>query len=410
MEVTMRFLLLLIVCAGVVWSADPDAVVREFDAMAELPLWPGFNAKTVPLALSDGKSTRFYRHPKPPESVKVRANTSEEINGVVTATLMLKEGSEREQAAVLVHDAFHVFQRTKYPKWIANEAALFTYPAQDPEAIALARMESEALRRAVAIPESASCWAGLAVSLREKRFALVGAEIAAYDRATELNEGLAQYVQDKAAGSSESRIPEGGYMGADPRARLYATGQSMALALDRLVPEWKGKVTDSLDALLPREQALRCRFTDRESREMHEWAGREVVRRRTESEALRSSFLTREGWSIRLLAAKHPLMPGGFDPMNVRALSGREVLHGRLLKLVSDAGSVEVSGQESLTISAGAHPLFNGVSECLVTGLPFEPKVVQEGGVTTLSGAGVEAVFKGATVKRDGKLTTIYVP
>src|SRR5215470_8402830 len=80
------------------------AILAEFDRMAELPLWPGLAPKTIPVAIYDGKETWLVRHPAPPagfvrksdtvwsfpgQHSVMRANTSVDLGGTKTATLLL---------------------------------------------------------------------------------------------------------------------------------------------------------------------------------------------------------------------------------------------------------------------------------------------------------------------------------
>jgi hypothetical protein len=157
------------------------ALVAAVDRVAALPLWPGFALHRTPLALFDGERTLLVRHPAPPAGyvplagradVAVRpgrdpavtANTSAPIAGVPTATVLL-DGARRAplvaRAALVAHEAFHVFQRARHPRWQANEATLFTYPVDDAPALARRLAEDEALRRALAAPDDAGarCWA-----------------------------------------------------------------------------------------------------------------------------------------------------------------------------------------------------------------------------------------------------------
>ncbi|HEV2121173.1 MAG TPA: hypothetical protein VGW38_00165, partial [Chloroflexota bacterium] len=148
---------------------DAYAVVIEADRLAARDLWPGFDPRAIPVAIYDGERTLLFRHPAPPAGFRpvsgrdgvwaypgryssVTANSSAEIGGVSTATLMpaTGAGSLLRQAGILIHEAFHVYQREHHPAWQANEAELFTYPVDDAELLTLRRMEAEALRRALA--------------------------------------------------------------------------------------------------------------------------------------------------------------------------------------------------------------------------------------------------------------------
>jgi hypothetical protein len=45
---------------------DPLAVIAASDRMASQNLWPGFDPRTIPVAIFDGERTFLFRHPAPP--------------------------------------------------------------------------------------------------------------------------------------------------------------------------------------------------------------------------------------------------------------------------------------------------------------------------------------------------------
>jgi hypothetical protein len=45
---------------------DAFAIVAEADRLAARELWPGFDPRTVPVAIHDGEQTLLFRHPSPP--------------------------------------------------------------------------------------------------------------------------------------------------------------------------------------------------------------------------------------------------------------------------------------------------------------------------------------------------------
>ena len=109
------------------------AIEHEVQRLAqEIDFWPGYKPRTIPLAVYTGEATYLFRHPSPPEDFvdgrfpgrhpAVTSNSSAEIGGVMTATV-LADGpraslSPRTQAAVALHEAFHVFQRAHHPHWV----------------------------------------------------------------------------------------------------------------------------------------------------------------------------------------------------------------------------------------------------------------------------------------------------
>jgi hypothetical protein len=414
------------------------AVVAEFDRMAGQPLWPGFDPKRIPLAFWDGERTILVRHPSPPPEFKqegerwvvrgrnpaLRANTSAQIGGVLTATLLLDPGKPPEPAqwaAVLMHEAFHVFQREKHPAWQGNEADLFLYPVDDPGALALRRLESEALRRALAAKdrEGSACWAGKALAFRNERFGKIRASAAAYERGTELNEGLASFVEARALGDTAGpAIPEGEYPAEDVRGRAYDIGQALAFLLERFDPAWKDALENgkaaSLDERLSSSLAGtpggNCGFPEKEIEAAGEKAKADAGRIAQDRRERREAFFARPGWTLEIVAGSQPLFPNGFDPLNVSSLGNGEILHRRFLRLGDGDSNVEVFDHESLTEAMGAHPLFNGVRKVIVTGLAAEPKIRQEDGATILETEGVTAALKGAKVERSEKTVRVVLP
>ncbi|MBD3336679.1 MAG: hypothetical protein GF355_14300, partial [Candidatus Eisenbacteria bacterium] len=113
-------------------AVDPMAVAEERAELAErIDFWPGFDPLSVPLVLYDGESTYLFAHPSPPPAFKphpsheevwvmagrhpqIVANYAVDIGDTVAAVVMLKEDSVstvREEAAIVLHECFHAFQR-----------------------------------------------------------------------------------------------------------------------------------------------------------------------------------------------------------------------------------------------------------------------------------------------------------
>jgi hypothetical protein len=420
----LLFFLFLLLSAGRVDAESPvfDLVV-EFDRLAAQLLWPGFDARKIPLELYDGVNTYLVRHPSPPKEfipvnghpgfmffpgrhATMRANTSIEIAGAVTATLSFEQVDTR-QAAILVHECFHVFQMQIHPKWTANEAVLFTYPIEDITALALARLELEAMRRALEAPRP-ECWVGHMLALRRERFARLPADAVAYERGTELHEGLAQYVEGLAAGRKEVQFRS--FAPGEFRLRSYVSGEALARILDRLNPVWKSKIANSLDDLLPEGGAQVCDFTAAERKTAEAQAQAEIEKLEHERADLLQGFKSQPGWQVTVEAANgKPLWPEAFDPINVTRLSAKLILHKRWLKLHNDAGSLEMLNHASITEAAGAHPLFDGVRRWSTTGLPTRPEISQEGTHVTLTSPDCKMDFSNAEVEWKARSVTIRI-
>lgn len=240
---------------------------------------------------------------------------------------------------------------------------------------------------------------------------------AAYERGAELNEGLARYVQQRAASkNSPPEFPAGGYAAHEVRLRSYAVGEGLGLLLDRFRPDWKTELESGddrpLDKLLKEAVAKTAgppaEFTASDKQKVQKEATAHANNLRTQNESRRREFLAQPGWTVIVInESSEPLFPQGFDPLNVFRVTKGEILHTRFLKLGNSLGSLEVLDRHSLTEAAGEHPLFNGASKLTVTGLPAEPTIKETEGTLTLTAEGFRAKFRGAQVERTGKTLII---
>jgi hypothetical protein len=342
--VTLRVDPLLIAEAGEVWGliASPNN-----------PIWPGWDASDTPLLFYlPGEQDVLINHPHPPEGFlpyggPVRfpgwrillkngptliewdgQNTSKDVEGirtlVVADTLSNLRGqissllqdarpaAEKVQTlrfsdlatdpygqlAMVVHEAFHVFQDKQAPDKGANEMLLLYYPvlsvqnnvgfAQEGSALA------EALRAtdAAAFRRAAVRW----LALRKDRRSNLPQKALEYEDGTEFMEGLAKYTEYRLFQVLEGRSPgpamswAQGFVGYadlapqrerlienmvqnmsgavnvnnDPygtaplRMRLYYSGMAVGVMLDSLSPGWKSRIL-SPDASLTSlaEEALK---------------------------------------------------------------------------------------------------------------------------------------------------------
>lgn len=406
-------------------------------------LWPGYRPLATPLAVYDGERTWLFRHPSPPEGFTavdgsrpeawampgrhpaVTANSSAEIGGRMTGTL-LADGERAGHpanalAAVALHEIFHVFQRQHHPDWVANEGDLLRYPFEDAEQLAYRRLETRLLGWALAAEDEATtaCRAALALHYRNERFAAIDPAFAAYERANELNEGLASYVQIRARGESGVEMPADGWPATALRDRFYTVGPALAFLLDRLRPGWAGELeaddTRNLDGLLAEAAKAKagqatCRIDRERTMALFVAAKREVEALQDERRQRRQAFEERPGRVVVIAAEGAPLWPQRFDPLNVEHVAGG-LLHTRYVRLGNDAGAVQIvdeagSDLEALTEAAGEHPLFNGVARVEVAGLEGA-EVEEEGGEVTIRSPGLEFAFSGATVERYGDVVMV---
>jgi hypothetical protein len=412
-------------------AAVPDAVtiVAAADEAAGRDLWPDFAPRTTPVAIYDGARTLLFRHPAPPDGFRkleastgvwsfdgrhplVVSNTSVMMGDVATATLMPGPGTSLERAGTLLHEAFHVFQRARHPGWSANEADLFLYPSDSPSLLALRRAESMALDRALRATDAGkrACWTRSALVERERRFAQMSTQAVAYERATELNEGLANYVELRAIQAPDAEVmPSAEFPPDAVRQRGYASGTALGRLLDRFAPKWRSELEandeQQLDVMLraalpgPGES---CTFTPVERTKVQAGAERDVDALRTRRSDARREFLETPGWTIAVRSTS-PLMVQNFDPWNFLLLGPSEVLHTRTVRLGNEAGTLESLGYRVLTEGTGEHPLFSGVAAVTIGGIEIEPKLVESDGAVRITSPEVTVEFKGAVITRDGQ-------
>lgn len=420
-------------------EAAAAALAAEVGRIRAGSLWPDFDPAGVPLAFFDGERTYLFRHPSPPPEFRplpdrpqarmfsgqhplVRANTSAVIGGVPVATLLSSPGDTRdarELASIAVHEMFHVFQAARHPKWGGNEVDLFTYPIDDASQLKLSRLETEALRRALAArrDRESACWAATAVQLRERRFAALGDAGAAYERGTELKEGLAQLVESRARGATppDSIFPREDFAAGEVRSRSYAVGHAFGALLDRFAPGWERRLESGadrpLDSLLGEALAARkrgsCGFSRAELDQSLANARRSIELAELTRKAVRKDFFSRGGWKVVVVSGAEPLFPQNFDPLNVERLAAGEVLHTRWIKLGNSAGAVEVLDRRALTESAGKHPLFEGVKSLTVTGIEGEPQARESPDGVSVRAPGLTADFRGASLTRGDRTLVV---
>ena len=408
-----------------------DSALR---AIADRPLWPGFEPAATPIAIYDGTRTWLFRHPHPPAGYAavpgrsdavvrvgrdpaVTANSSAAIDGVATATVLLRDDATDAATAtgLAVHELFHVFQRARHPGWQANEVDLFTYPIEDTVALALRREEWSVLHRArfARGNDSLGCWTRAFGEVRRRRFAVIGKAAADYERGTELNEGLARFVEQRAGGRVD-------FAALDPapaqvRERAYVVGATIAQLLDRFRPSWREMLERApaaappLDSLLAEAAAETsgvpaCGATTAQRDRWASEARADVRAIETERDRARAEFLHRPGTALVLESGNAPMFPAGFDPLNVSRLSPTEILHTRFLKLQGPRGTLEMLGRSALTEGgAGAHPLFAGVRRVTltaVTGLA----VRDSAGVLAADAAGVSIRLRNSRADTAGSL------
>lgn len=393
-------------------------VLQRIDACADEHLWPGFDVLRVPLAIFDGASTWLVRHPSVPEPFgrtndpqvhhidgrhpAVVANTATTIGEHLCATALLPNGiaDADDVAKLLVHEAFHVWQRHEHPDWGASESAHLLYPRDDVDVIDAVMTEAEAL--AVALhagnDDEAAAWLATAMSARERRASLLSEASIQFDRDLERLEGLAHYVELLAqrAITDERTLPVRPDL-TNVRSRGYWSGAVKALLMDRFNSEWQQRVNDhadvTMDSLLHEVLAHRgaepATIPDRVATQISERAVAAAEEARAHVDGKREAYMARPGWRIEVRGESEPLRITSFDPMNIEVLADGDLLHTRMVSIEGPGAHVSVFGGQALTQAAGADPLADGIAKVIITGVQRLPEQDYRGDVRVLSGMGL---------------------
>jgi hypothetical protein len=340
-RVNLRIDPLLIAEAAEVWTLI---------AAPENPIWPGWNAGDTPLLFYlPGEQDVLINHPRPPAGFVPYAgavrfpggqilvhdgatildwdgqNTSREVAGISTLVIADRLSNLRlqvrgwledprppeekaqtlgfaelatdpyDQLALVVHEAFHVFQGHAAPAKRANEMLLLYYPVLSVENNVGFAQEGAALAAALRAPDHATLRAGVVqwLALRQLRRSGLRAEAVAYEDGVEFGEGLAKYAEYRLFEVLQGRSPSpalqwaqgfNGYgdlgrrrdrliermvahmrggvsVNNDPygtaplRLRLYFSGMAIGALLDRLAPDWKRRILDPGTSLTTLMQA-----------------------------------------------------------------------------------------------------------------------------------------------------------
>lgn len=420
-------------------SVDLHVLMERENQLAKKLDWKGFEPASIPALIFDGTDSYLINHPAPPADFKqynkaaniyvfpgrhelLRSDTATEIGDVNTACLDLeisKLSDMNEIAALLLHEKFHVYQLAKHPKWwgLVNEMTLFEYPMQDPKLLADSFLEIVSLMKACKSEknEDAECWAKQAAGLRSMRYSKMNEVCAEYERGIELLEGTAQYIQMKSAGGPIETYGNPDMVMPDKvRSRGYVKGALICLLLDRLHPAWKEELNakdyDYLDVML--KKALTnpedsCAFDPNIVNKWSTTAAKSVDEYVLNRIKLLDSYLGKPGFKVVFDFSKKPMMPAGFDPMNIEKISPNELLHKHWLKLSNDSASVEILNIECMSEGAGNHPMFNGIKQVIVAGLSAFPDINEANGVTEIKTENISAKIMKAEVEKRDKILFI---
>ena len=366
-------------------------------------IWPGFRPDTIPVAFvlpTHGSVVLNWAGPVPSgyEAIPgVRNGVWRDQRALGAASMGVNLGGRSVAQVVVssldpayllptaVHEAFHVFEAASIKpgrRFGRQENAFYvsSYPVFDEENEMLFAREGELLLkalRATKVPEKRDL-ARQFVAVRRARHRQLDDAYSQFDRASELNEGLAQYallrtlelmttdqslpvdwrtLARKQLGSEDAKLPDlTGNVSQSFRLRYYSTGPAQARLLDALSPTaaWKQELIDGnetlqdalgrlsgLDALETRLLGLAILESD--SIRVAGVARTGVARLKTLRAAQVDSALARPGILLELSASQLPARDFGscsFDPQNLFQVTATMQLHARTWKPCAGAALV----------------------------------------------------------------------
>lgn len=293
------------------------AVVSVFTALRD-SVWPGYDLSAQPFLVyrprqwavllnPPGEIDGFRLYPEswPPPGIPALVHLGDTPDllgqlefdftvGPITTVAIPLAGNLPEHAlerarslfAFIVHEAFHQFQRAAFRE--VNEPSEELYPILDTANSARAALEMHILEDAMRAVErrdlaGARRLTGWFLAQRRYRWEHASPLVREYERAKELSEGTAKYVETRLVAALavncrsgryadpsvcpsfrsltvpgylqadfESRLTDGALGPADvPRNRIYPTGAAMGVLLDFFGVEWKPQA-----ASLPDSSAL----------------------------------------------------------------------------------------------------------------------------------------------------------
>lgn len=368
--------------------AAADRALDRVAVEAGEALWPGYRPDTIPVAFTLAEGALLANWPEAalpegwtavpgrpglawrPAEEGAGANTSQTRGGRDWAFVRAEGMGAAELLGIAAHEAFHAWQGAarregRYRRG-ENSFLVMEYPEFDVGNEAGIALEGRLLAAALAAHDPAGRRERVHAFLaaREARHRRLGTDLAAFETAAELNEGVAQYVQLKATelaarhgdvvSPEEARAEveaELDRLGAalvteaerSLRRRFYTTGAALAYLLDEVAgPRWKAALSEpalALHDVLAEASGYRAREDSlvRAARaELGEGvdalAGSAVGERREDRRKRAEEALAGPGLVIELVV-EGGMGLCGIDPQNLLQVDAERVLHARILNL-----------------------------------------------------------------------------
>jgi hypothetical protein len=201
----------------------------------------------------------------------------------------------------------------------------------------------------------------------------------------------------------------------------------LCFVADRVLPGWRERleedrtltVVDMLESALSGGRQDAAAFTRADIDAFRARATESIADLAARQQRLRADLLGRRGSRIVVDVApgRDALHLQRFDPINLMILDRGVVAHPHFVSLTDPRGTIELTnpryaresyaGTVALTVSAGAHPLRDGIRQLTVVGLDATPRIEEKGEQLTVEAPGVRLSLRGAQVRVDGDVVHV---
>ena len=397
-------------------------------------LWPGFEPSQIPVLVFDGRDTYLFHSQGIPDGFipvgkypgvslskgrhpQARGNSVIRLGETWTATSVLNATSRRtgeqytlkDMAGIIVHEQFHVFQRTRHPRWRQNDGLLLRYPEETAEALFLRRREKEAFQRAVMseAKKDVAGWAAAALRCREERLGGLPASFVSYEKDLQRTEGLSDYVERVARGLDplNASAITNGIAPAGIRDLGYVEGRWIAMILATLRPDWKAALEkddglfleDILRETVNASPGEARSFNAAEIEAMKAAAETDFSAWRKKKKAEMEAYAARPGYRLEIEASARPLSIRIFEPLEIELLEDGGVFHRMIFAAGNETGNLRIANHPCLTWFDDSFR----ATRLVINGLKQAPEVVEGGKklILKIDGLFLELPFTAFRVK-----------
>jgi len=420
--------------------ADVFSVFETIEQINDNSYWPNFIVSEIPVMVFDSINTWiFYSTIIPDGFIEVedhkglykymgqhplvRGNSIVKVDNSWIATSIMSSYSKRtgekynatDLAGIIIHEQFHVFQRTKHRGWRQNDGYLLLYPTETQESLFLRRIEKEAFKRAVLSnkPSEIAGWVKEALNLREQRLKLIDSVFGLYEKELQRTEGLSDYIEKVVRGVDPLNASDitNGIAPAGVRDLGYVEGRWIAMILDKLNPDWKIELEQN-DALYL-EDILKNEIKDLPYESIN-FSSFEIDKFKTDAETDFKKWNIKKneevkqlndvsGFRIEINASSKPLAIRIFEPLEIEILENRSVYHRLIFAAGNESGTLRIRNQPSISWFDNSL----GIVKVVFSDLKESPEIIENENRILINNNNVTIDLKYSKIRFENSLYSI---